>query len=612
MCWKVTNCKQIPHELQLKIALAGSKGNDAFVVAGTGSGKTLASVLNQLLVESDEVTVMLSPLKRLQLSHVESIQALYSIETVAINEDTTNDNIFWEEKVHDFLNKQPGSARLFLVTPEQCWRNSAGHLTRWGHMIRQHQFKKRVRYLIIDESHSIPTQGIAQYGLPAFRPAYGRLDELRVLLGPHIVSVALTATAPPHMCKVICAKALRPNHTSIITSSNRANTIYATHTVIGSIDNLENYKCFIQQPFDLSLQPRILIFREHMAATVDLAQYLTSCLPPEYHHLGIIKHYHSGMSPTYLKETHYEFARAGGSCRILVATSAESTEYGRVMRQLGCFGLAVLFSEQWVLDLDPEDFTTWDCEDLDRPCGYLKQNASAKDRAPFSLVVLVQTSMCLRLFFATYLGDASPEACNYSGPFCCDRHPGSGFTLQAFLPGPLLTVSESDVPSAETSEKRKHKSVRPLAQRKALYRTLQEWLENAHCNDRLSAIRPRYYILSDANIKTLANAKVGELQCHSDVTNRIAQTAEWGVKWATSISQVIVDFDSAILASQHSAAKRAHKKAKIGESSYPSAEFIVDSDVDDDIMEAFLQDEKSSRKTQADLRRVLQIKTNFI
>lgn len=151
-----------------------------------------------------------------------------------------------------------------------------------------------------------------------------------------------------------------------------------------------------------------------------------------------------------------------------------------------------------------------------------------------------------------------------------------------------------------------------MAQRKALYRTLQEWLENAHCNDRLSAIRPRYYILSDANIKTLANAKVGELQCHSDVTNRIAQTAEWGVKWATSISQVIVDFDSAILASQHSAAKRAHKKAKIGESSYPSAEFIVDSDVDDDIMEAFLQDEKSSRKTQADLRRVLQIKTNFI
>ncbi|KAJ3805154.1 hypothetical protein F5876DRAFT_52300 [Lentinula aff. lateritia] len=264
MCWKVTNCKQIPHELQLKIALAGSKGNDAFVVAGTGSGKTLASVLNQLLVESDEVTVMLSPLKRLQLSHVESIQALYSIETVAINEDTTNDNIFWEvshflvsftillylflflqEKVHDFLNKQPGSAQLFLVTPEQCWWNSAGHLTRWGHMICQHQFKKRVRYLIIDESHSIPTQSIAQYGLPAFRPAYGRLDELRVLLGPHIVSVALTATAPPHMCKVICAKALHPNHTSIITSSNRANTIYATHTVIGSIDNLENYKCFI-------------------------------------------------------------------------------------------------------------------------------------------------------------------------------------------------------------------------------------------------------------------------------------------------------------------------------------------------------------------------------
>lgn len=70
ICWKVTNQAQIPRELQLKIALALWNKLDVLGVAGTGQGKTLASVLNQLLEESDKVTVMLCPLKRLQLSHV--------------------------------------------------------------------------------------------------------------------------------------------------------------------------------------------------------------------------------------------------------------------------------------------------------------------------------------------------------------------------------------------------------------------------------------------------------------------------------------------------------------------------------------------------------------
>ncbi|KAJ4495035.1 hypothetical protein C8J55DRAFT_408830, partial [Lentinula edodes] len=83
-------------ELQLKIALALWNKLDVLGVAGTGQGKTLASVLNQLLEESDKVTVMLCPLKQLQLSHVSlRFSTKYAIEAISINEDTDHDEIIW-------------------------------------------------------------------------------------------------------------------------------------------------------------------------------------------------------------------------------------------------------------------------------------------------------------------------------------------------------------------------------------------------------------------------------------------------------------------------------------------------------------------------------------
>lgn len=215
--------------------------------------------------------------------------------------------------------------RLFIVTPEQFFRNSAGHYSRWGEYIRDPRFGTRINIMIVDEAHCVATQGIAQYGLPAFRPAYGRLNELHVILGPHFRTAALNATAPPHVHKVICDKILHHNYVLITASSNRPNTIYATHTVVGGIKNLSNFDCFIQYPFNLSLQPRILIFRENADATVDLASHLNKLLPLEFRDRGVVRHYHSNMSCDYLTKTHAAFVEDGGDCRVLVATSAEST-----------------------------------------------------------------------------------------------------------------------------------------------------------------------------------------------------------------------------------------------------------------------------------------------
>lgn len=82
--------------------------------------------------------------------------------------------------------------------------------------------------------------------------------------------------------------------------------------------------------------------------------------------------------------------------------------FGRVWRQMDSYGLAILFIDPWVHELAFSDFNG-DIDDLDRPAGILKTTSSAYDRAPFSFVALVQTVLCLRLFFSTYLNDLSAQ-----------------------------------------------------------------------------------------------------------------------------------------------------------------------------------------------------------
>jgi len=76
-------------------------------------------------------------------------------------------------------------------------------------------------------------------------------------------------------------------------SSNRANTVYATHQVYGSIEDVRNYECFISEPFDFSKQP--LIFVDDKDLTRKIAQHLNTCLPAPYRNQKIIRHYHRGV-----------------------------------------------------------------------------------------------------------------------------------------------------------------------------------------------------------------------------------------------------------------------------------------------------------------------------
>lgn len=192
-------------------------------------------------------------------------------------------------------------------------------------LLRERQFTRRIRRFVVDESHFIHEAGLPKYGLPAFRSAYGRLDEIKIILGLQVPWLALTATAPPHMLRSIESRVLRPNYLSLRTTSNRSNIMYATHQAVGGIGNFANYECFLSKPFALAEQPRVLIFYENVSGTVQLARYLDNCLPSQHRLQGTVKHYHSSMSPGYLETVHREFTTVGGACRVLVATSAEAT-----------------------------------------------------------------------------------------------------------------------------------------------------------------------------------------------------------------------------------------------------------------------------------------------
>ena len=102
ICYSVTGSVQVPHEMQLKAVLSNFHGKDTLVSAGTGSGKTLPIALNILLDDPARhpITVMLSPLKRLQLTQEFDFNSRYSIPTVVINEDTSREDSWWT--VHIF------------------------------------------------------------------------------------------------------------------------------------------------------------------------------------------------------------------------------------------------------------------------------------------------------------------------------------------------------------------------------------------------------------------------------------------------------------------------------------------------------------------------------
>lgn len=92
--------------------------------------------------------------------------------------------------------------------------------------VRNLRFQKHIARVVVDEAHNVHTAGLPHYGLDAFRPAWGRLDELKAILPRSVCWTLLSATFPPHIRTTVEKKLLRTSYDGIHVTSNRPNTVF--------------------------------------------------------------------------------------------------------------------------------------------------------------------------------------------------------------------------------------------------------------------------------------------------------------------------------------------------------------------------------------------------
>lgn len=366
LVYTITNGKEIPKELQLKAALA-SIDRDTLVIAGTGFGKTHIMALLQLLEKSNSnrVFITISPLKRLQETQVRFIsfhQRLFHwtyISDRSISEQVSHTNCCYkprylqnqgvlegkhcpavyaksnitpkQDNIHNRQKNasQAGTSRHLIITAGQLFKSPEGHFTKLAVLLREHSFCCRIAHINIDGIHFTHFAGEDRFGIPAFRPAWGRLLELKMRLPKTVRYHGFTATCPPHVQHTIEQTLLGSDYLLFKHCVNRPGIIYARHCVVGSFDVLDNYLCCIRTPFPvngtLHDQPRVLIFFDSNTLTRRAAKFLRLHAPPQFQGTDFAMHYYGSMSPDYLKKAHDAFTLPNGPCRILCATSGEST-----------------------------------------------------------------------------------------------------------------------------------------------------------------------------------------------------------------------------------------------------------------------------------------------
>jgi superfamily II DNA helicase RecQ len=112
------------------------------------------------------------------------------------------------------------------------FKSREGHLPRLGILLRNNHFQRRVIRIIVDEAHNVHIAGLPRYGIDAFRPAWGKLDELKAILLQMTRWTACSATFTRLALRTVETKIMRSNYVSIHLTSNRPNTVYATHQVV--------------------------------------------------------------------------------------------------------------------------------------------------------------------------------------------------------------------------------------------------------------------------------------------------------------------------------------------------------------------------------------------
>src|SRR5689334_21409648 len=176
-------------------------GRDTLVVLPTGGGKSLCYQVPALILP--KLTVVISPLISLLKDQVDELDAR-GLPATFVNSTLSS------SQVSDRLARAVrGDVTLLYVAPERFdFGTTAERLRDAG-----------VSLLAVDEAHCISEWG------HDFRPSYLKIAGVRERLGSP-ATVALTATATPHVRTDIVAQLKLDSPTTIITGFDRTNLSY--------------------------------------------------------------------------------------------------------------------------------------------------------------------------------------------------------------------------------------------------------------------------------------------------------------------------------------------------------------------------------------------------
>ncbi|KAF6762186.1 P-loop containing nucleoside triphosphate hydrolase protein [Ephemerocybe angulata] len=594
LIWIASDFRIIPRRYQLESTIATLAGRDSLIDVGTGYGKTICMIL-PALYDPQHISIIVSPLKRLQVLQVLTFLQ-YGLRTVAINEDTPGDVDLWTAI-------RSGHFPVLIVQPEQLasLHNGPPRLSRL--LAEDRKFVERVGRIHIDEAHFIYTAGKEKYSMPAFREAWGRLGEARIKVGKRVPTQALSGTQPPHIKKVIISDLMMNEKKlcSIKLTSNRHNTSYITHPIIGDITDYRNLHLAIPRGYTGAVKlPKIVVFHDSREQAAAATQAMNEWLPEHLRNTGCVAHYHSMMSKSYLTRIFENFSNPDGNCRILNATEGASTgldvedvdmviqngvprdvptflqRAGRAGRKRGSTATVALLYEPSVMNIDLSKVAVNTKMDPDYPhVGAITTRSKKLDRVGVAIASILQSSECLRLLFARYLGDSeTPGAldCDPKLAFCCDRH--GDVNLKTAFPGPMLYESPTgikfygppDDPAstmADPPQGEKRSAVRNKYRRnqKELITLIKQWRFGLAAT--LGPGGSPSFVLSDRDIKLLARAHPTTVTSASAITSILDQTSEWNEDWAPALYTIIEEYDRNRKPAKPTTKKPAPKKAKV-------------------------------------------------
>lgn len=214
---------------------------------------------------------------------------------------------------------------------------------------------------------------------------------------------------------------------------------------------------------------------------------------------------------------------------------------GRGGRAASTSALFLVLYEPWVKTADLSSLAQ-DLSDPDQPLQALTKTSKKPERTGVAMYRLIQSSDCIRRFFANYLCDDTPTALDFTNRFCCDRH-DDGFNIADFFPGNSdagETFIFIDQATNVATSRAKH---RPVKEREPLKVNLYAWRSRIHQADPLRGVRQISWILTDAEIDLISKTARTSLTNVDQLKILLGANSDWVREWGQGIIDEVSRFN---------------------------------------------------------------------